>query len=144
VTIANIYQWATKLKDDFMSDKNDKADDNKSDKSSDSDNSNDDKSDSDKSDKEDKYSATVANIYQWAAKLKDDLKSEASGMTHGVSEKAVALLLNKLLVGVDAELEAFDKKVEDSEESVPNAKEERSKLVEKKEKYQSMIDQLES
>ena len=143
-TIANIYQWATKLKDDFMSDKSKSDDKKSSDKKSDDDTSEDNKSDSDKSDKDDKYSATVANIYQWASKLKDDLKSEASGMTYGVSEKAVAMLLNKLVDGVDAELEAFDKKVEDSEQSDANSKKERQKIVEKKEKYQGMIDQLES
>ena len=135
MTIANIYQWAAKLKDDFISDKGDKSDDKKSE---------DDKSDSDKSDKEDKYSAAVANVYQWAAKLKDDLKSEASGMTYGVSEKAVAMLLNKLLDGVNAELETFDKKATDSKKADANAEKERSKLVGKKEKYQSIIDQLES
>ncbi|WP_114700047.1 hypothetical protein [Psychrobacter proteolyticus] len=141
VTIANIYQWASKLKDDFISDKGNKPDGEKSEEvKSDSD-----KSDKeDKEDKEDKYSAAVANVYQWAAKLKDDLKSEASGMTHGVSEKAVAMLLNKLLDGVNAELETFDKKAEDSEKADANTEKERSKLVGKKEKYQSMIDQLES
>lgn len=96
------------------------------------------------SNKEDKYSATIANIYQWAAKLKDDFKSEASDMTHEVSEKAAAMLLTKLLKGIDAELEIFDKKVEDSKNFVANAEEERKKTADKKEKYQGMIDQLES
>ena len=96
------------------------------------------------SNKEDKYSATIANIYQWAAKLKDDFKSEASDMTHEVSEKAAAMLLTKLLKGIDAELEVFDKKVEDSKNFVANAEEQRKKIADKKEKYQSMIDQLES
>ena len=96
------------------------------------------------SNKEDKYSATIANIYQWAAKLKDDFKSEASDMTHEVSEKAAAMLLTKLLKGIDAELEGFDKQVEDSKNFVANAEEERKKIADKKEKYQGMIDQLES
>ena len=96
------------------------------------------------SNKEDKYSATIANIYQWAAKLKDDFKSEASDMTHEVSEKAAAMLLTKLLKSIDAELEGFDKKVEDSKNFVANAEEERKKIADKKEKYQGMIDQLES
>ena len=96
------------------------------------------------SNKEDKYSATIANIYQWAAKLKDDFKSEASDMTHEVSEKAAAMLLTKLLKSIDAELEGFDKKVEDSKNLVANAEEERKKIADKKEKYQGMIDQLES
>ncbi|HAR74784.1 MAG TPA: hypothetical protein DCR60_00925 [Psychrobacter sp.] len=130
-TIANIYQWAAKLKDDFTADK-------KQAKSSEED-----KSDSENEDKhEDKHSATIANIYQWAAKLKDDFTSEASNMTHDVSEKAVAIMLNRLLDAKTAELEAFDKKVADSEGSVDNAEEERSKIAEKKDKYQGMIDQL--
>ena len=130
-TIANIYQWASKLKDDFISDKKEAKSDEK------------DKSDSENEDKhEDKHSATIANIYQWAAKLKDDFTSEASNMTHDVSEKAVAIMLNRLLDAKTAELEAFDKKVADSEGSVDNAEEERSKIAEKKDKYQGMIDQL--
>jgi hypothetical protein len=130
-TIANIYQWAAKLKDDFISDKKD----SKSDEDS--------KSDSEKEGKhEDKHSATIANIYQWAAKLKDDFTSEASNMKLDVSEKAVAIMLNRLLDAKTAELEAFDKKVADSEGSVENAEEERSKIADKKDKYQGMIDQL--
>ncbi|WP_372845165.1 hypothetical protein [Psychrobacter sp.] len=126
-TIANIYQWASKLKEDLISDK-------KEPKSSEED-----KSDADK---EDKHSATIANIYQWAAKLKEDFTAEASNMTHDVSEKAVAIMLNRLLDAKTAELEAFDKKVADSEGSVENAEEERSKIADKKDKYQNMIDQL--
>ena len=130
-TIANIYQWASKLKDDFISDKKEAKSDEE------------DKSDSENEDKhEDKHSATIANIYQWAAKLKDDFTSEASNMTLDVSEKAVAIMLNRLLDAKTAELEAFDKKVADSEGSVDNAEEERSKIAEKKDKYQGMIDQL--
>ena len=130
-TIANIYQWASKLKDDLISDKKEAKSDEE------------DKSDSENEDKhEDKHSATIANIYQWAAKLKDDFTSEASNMTLDVSEKAVAIMLNRLLDAKTAELEAFDKKVADSEGSVDNAEEERSKIAEKKDKYQGMIDQL--
>ncbi len=130
-TIANIYQWASKLKDDFISDKKEAKSDEE------------DKSDSENEDKhEDKHSATIANIYQWAAKLKEDFTSEASNMTLDVSEKAVAIMLNRLLDAKTAELEAFDKKVADSEELVDNAEEERSKIAEKKDKYQGMIDQL--
>lgn len=126
-TIANIYQWASKLKYDLISDKKEAKSDEE------------DKSDSEN---EDKHSATIANIYQWAAKLKDDFTSEASNMTLDVSEKAVAIMLNRLLDAKTAELEAFDKKVADSGESVDNAEEERSKIAEKKDKYQGMIDQL--
>ena len=130
-TIANIYQWASKLKDDLISDKKEAKSDEE------------DKSDSENEDKhEDKHSATIANIYQWAAKLKEDFTSEASNMTLDVSEKAVAIMLNRLLDAKTAELEAFDKKVADSGESVDNAEEERSKIAEKKDKYQGMIDQL--
>ncbi|MFC6380830.1 hypothetical protein [Psychrobacter glacincola] len=132
-TIANIYQWAAKLKDDFTADKKPAKSDEED--KSDSENENEDKH-------EDKHSATIANIYQWAAKLKDDFTSEASNMTHDVSEKAVAIMLNRLLDAKTAELEAFDKKVADSEGSVDNAEEERSKIAEKKDKYQGMIDQL--
>ena len=128
-TIANIYQWASKLKDEFISDKDGKSDSNE-------------KETSDKSDKDDKHSATIGHIYQWASKLKDDFTSEASNMTHEVSEKALAMMLNRLVDGVEAELKAFDKKVEDSKESVPNLAEERSKISDKKDKYQSMLDQL--
>ena len=132
-TIANIYQWAAKLKDDFTADKKPAKSDEED--KSDSENENEDKH-------EDKHSATIANIYQWVAKLKDDFTSEASNMTHDVSEKAVAIMLNRLLDAKTAELEAFDKKVADSEGSVDNAEEERSKIAEKKDKYQGMIDQL--
>lgn len=128
-TIANIYQWASKLKDEFISDKDGKSDSNE-------------KESSGKSDKDEKHSATIGHIYQWASKLKDDFTSEASNMTHEVSEKALAMMLNRLVDGVEAELKAFDKKVENFKESVPNAAEERSKISDKKDKYQSMLDQL--
>lgn len=118
MTIANIYQWASKLKDDFISDKEEK------------------------SDQDDKHSATISNIYQWASKLKDDFTSEAFSMTHEVSEKAVAMMLNRLLVAAEAELKTFDENAEDSKEPVPNATEKRSKITDKKDKYQSMLDQL--
>jgi len=39
-------------------------------------------------------------------------------------------------------LKAFEKKVEDSEEPIDNAEEERNKINAKKEKYQGMIDLL--
>lgn len=136
MTIANIYQWATKLKDDLIADKGEKSATNEKDSAAKSDNKSD--------DKEASNSVTVANIYQWASKLKDDFTAEASTMAHGVSEKAVAIMLKRLLDNVDTELEAFDKKGEDSEESPTNVKEEREKIVAKKDKYQSMIDQLQS
>ena len=141
--IANIYQWAAKLKDEFMSDKEKKSD---SEQASDEEKTDSDKkegaSDKEGSDKEDKHSASIANLYKWAAKLKEDFASEAANMTHDVPEKALAIMLNKLLSGAETELKAFDKKVEQSEEPMGNAEEERSKLEAKKDKYQGMIDLL--
>ena len=141
--IANIYQWAAKLKDEFMSDKEKKSD---SEQASDEEKTDSDKkegaSDKEGSDKEDKHSASIANLYKWAAKLKEDFASEAANMTHDVPEKALAIMLNKLLSGAETELKAFDKKVEQSEEPMENAEEERSKLEAKKDKYQGMIDLL--
>ena len=141
--IANIYQWAAKLKDEFMSDKEKKSD---SEQASDEEKTDSDKkegaSDKEGSDKEDKHSASIANLYKWAAKLKEDFASEAANMTHDVPEKALAIMLNKLLSGAETELKAFDKKVQQSEEPMENAEEERSKLEAKKDKYQGMIDLL--
>lgn len=139
--IANIYQWAAKLKDEFMSDKEKKSD---SEQASDEEKTDSDKKEeaSEKEGKEDKHSASIANLYKWAAKLKEDFASEAANMTHDVPEKALAIMLNKLLSGAEAELKAFDKKVEQSEEPMENAEEERSKLEAKKDKYQGMIDLL--
>ena len=139
--IANIYQWAAKLKDEFMSDKEKKSD---SEQASDEEKTDSDKKEeaSEKEGKEDKHSASIANLYKWAAKLKEDFASEAANMTHDVPEKALAIMLNKLLSGAETELKAFDKKVEQSEEPMENAEEERSKLEAKKDKYQGMIDLL--
>ena len=120
----------------FQADESDESDDDKdSDKKEGA-------SDKEGSDKEDKHSASIANLYKWAAKLKEDFASEAANMTHDVPEKALAIMLNKLLSGAEAELKAFDKKVEQSEEPMENAEEERSKLEAKKDKYQGMIDLL--
>ena len=143
--IANLYQWATKLKDDFISDKEDKSkseSDKEDDGDSDSKEKSESKSDSDKENKEDKHSATIANIYQWAAKLKDDVASEAASLTDNVSEKAVGLMLKRLLDGVETELQAFDKQAEESKDSDANSDDERQKISDKKDKYQSMIDLL--
>ena len=41
--------------------------------------SKDESSEDDKSEKNDKYSATIANIYQWASKLKDEFISDKDG-----------------------------------------------------------------
>lgn len=143
--IANLYQWATKLKDDFISDKEDKSKSESAEKDGDDGDSkekSESKSDSDKENKEDKHSATIANIYQWAAKLKDDVASEAASLTDNVSEKAVGLMLKRLLDGVETELQAFDKQAEESKDSDANSDDERKKISDKKDKYQSMIDLL--
>ena len=141
--ISNIYQWAAKLKEEFIPEKDKKSESNQ-DSDSEEGTESDKKSDSKKEEgaEEDKHSVSIANIYQWAAKLKEDFASEASSMTHDVSEKALGIMLTKPLNAAETELKAFDKKVEDSEEPIDNAEEERNKINAKKEKYQGMIDLL--
>lgn len=97
---------------------------------------------SDKPSKEDSTGITMSGIYQWASKLKDDLKSEAVDMKHDVSERAVAMTLSKLVDAVDLELAAFDKSLVVARSVVANAEERRTKIAAKKEKYQGMIDKL--
>lgn len=92
--------------------------------------------------KEGRYSATIAGLYRLTTKLGDELRSEAAKITHKASKKAAAMVLTRLSDSVDAELEAFDKKVEDSKEWVTNTEVERGKIVNKKDKYQDMIEQL--
>lgn len=96
----------------------------------------------DESNEDDKSGITMAGIYQWASKLKDDFKSDASGMTQDVSEKATAMMLGKLLDAVDLELAAFDKSLDVAKNLVATAEERRKKIAAKKEKYQGMIDKL--
>lgn len=96
----------------------------------------------DAADQGDKSGLTMAGLYQWASKLKDDFASEASDLTHGVTEKAAAKVLTKLKDGVDLELAAFDKSVEVAKELIKNAEERRKKIASKKDKYQDMIDKL--
>lgn len=96
----------------------------------------------DTSDQGDKTGLTMAGLYQWASKLKDDFASEASDLTHGVTEKAAVKVLTKLKDGVDLELTAFDKSVEVAKELIKNAEERRKKIASKKDKYQDMIDKL--
>ena len=151
--IANLYQWAAKLKDEFITDKKSgladsaeskqESDPADSDKQADSDNSdNKDSSEKQDSEQEDKHSVSIANIYQWAAKLKEDFASEASNVTHDVSEKALAMMLTKLLNAAQSELKAFDAKLDGAESPTENSEEERSKIAAKKDKYQGMIDLL--
>lgn len=123
----------SKSKKEDKSDKKDK--DSKSDKT-------DKDSKKDKSEEDDKAGITMAGIYQWASKLKDDFKSDASGMTQDVSEKATAMMLSKLLDAVDLELAAFDKSLEVAKNLVTTAEERRKKIAAKKDKYQGMIDKL--
>ena len=102
-------------------------------------------SESDKTDKpqqEEKSGITMAGIYQWASKLKDEFTSEAADFTHEVTEKAAAMTLGKLLDAVEFELMAFDKSIEAAKKLIENAEEERKKIASKKEKYQGMIDKL--
>lgn len=96
----------------------------------------------DAADQGDKTGLTMAGLYQWASKLKDEFASEASDLTHGVTEKAAAKVLTKLKDGVDLELAAFDKSVEVAKELIKNADERRKKIASKKDKYQDMIDKL--
>ena len=96
----------------------------------------------DAADQGDKSGLTMAGLYQWASKLKDDFASEASDLTHGVTEKAAAKVLTKLKDGVDLELAAFDKSVEVAKELIKHAEERRKKIASKKDKYQDMIDKL--
>ena len=126
----------SKSKKDDKSSKEEKSDkDDKSDKK-------DKASKKDKSSEDDKSGITMAGIYQWASKLKDDFKSEAADITHDVTEKAAAMTLGKLLDAVDFELAAFDKSLEVAKNLVATAEEQREKIASKKEKYQGMIDKL--
>ena len=84
----------------------------------------------------------MAGIYQWASKLTDDFRSDASGMTQDVSEKATALMLGKLMNAVDLELAAFDKSLEVAKSLIETAEERRKKIAARKDKYQGMIDDL--
>ena len=118
---------------DNKSNKDDKSDKNTKDSKS---------TKKDESDQDDKSGITMAGIYQWASKLKDDFKSDASGMTQDVSEKATAMMLGKLLNAVDLELAAFDKSLDVAKNLVATAEERRKKIAAKKEKYQGMIDKL--
>ncbi len=128
-------------KDDKAKKDNESKEDAKSDKSSK-------KKDSKKANKEDssaeddKSGITMAGIYQWATKLREDFKSDAVDMKQDVSEKATAMMLSKLLDAVDLELAAFDKSLEVAKNLVTTAEERRDKIAAKKEKYQGMIDKL--
>ena len=123
------------------SEKDQKSDSDKEDKTSKSDKK-DKANKKDKSDEDDKSGITMAGIYQWASKLKDDFKSDAVDMKHDVSEKATAMMLSKLLDAVDMELAAFDKSLDVAKNLLATAEERRKKIAAKKEKYQGMIDKL--
>ncbi len=140
-----------KNKDD-KSDKDDKSaedSESKEDKSDKSDKKNKDSkksskkaNDKDSSDEEDKSGITMAGIYQWATKLREDFKSDAVDMKHDVSERATAMMLSKLLDAVDMELAAFDKSLDVAKNLLATAEERRKKIAAKKDKYQGMIDKL--
>ncbi len=142
---------ATLGEDDKDSDKDSKSKEGKSDKSDkknkDNKNKDDKKSDKkandkDSSDEDDKAGITMAGIYQWATKLREDFKSDAVDMKHDVSEKATAMMLGKLLDAVDMELAAFDKSLDVAKNLLATAEERRKKIAAKKDKYQGMIDKL--
>jgi hypothetical protein len=84
----------------------------------------------------------MAGLFQWANKLREDFMSEAMGMTNGVTGKATAMTLERLIAVVDMELAAFDKSVEVAKKLIANVEEERNKIASRKEKYQDMIDDL--
>ena len=96
----------------------------------------------DKSEEDDSSGMTLAGMFQWASKLREDFMSEATGMTNDVTEKAAAMTLKKLIDIVDIELAAFDKSVEAAKKLIDTAEEERAKIASRKEKYQGMIDKL--
>jgi len=85
---------------------------------------------------------TISGMFQWASKLREDFMSEATGITNGVTEKAAAMTLQKLIAVVDMELAAFDKSVEVAKKLIANVEEERAKIASRKDKYQDMIDKL--
>ncbi len=120
--------------DNKSAEKEDKASDDKAGEDKDS--------ESDKPEQEEKTGITMAGIYQWASKLKDEFTSEAADLTHEVTEKAAAMTLGKLLDAVEFELTAFDKSIEAAKKLIENAEDERKKIESKKEKYQGMIDKL--
>lgn len=127
-----------KSKKDNKSNKDDKSDtDSKSDQKEDED-----ANKKDKSEQDDASGMTMAGMFQWASKLREDFMSEATGITNGVTEKAAAMTLQRLIAVVDMELAAFDKIVEVAKKLIANVEEERAKIVSRKEKYQGMIDKL--
>lgn len=127
-----------KSKKDNKSNKDDKSDtDSKSDQKEDED-----ANKKDKSEQDDASGMTMAGMFQWASKLREDFMSEATGITNGVTEKAAAMTLQRLIAVVDMELAAFDKSVEVAKKLIANVEEERAKIVSRKEKYQGMIDKL--
>ena len=134
---------ATLGEDDKDSDKDGKSKEDKSDKKNKDDKKSDKKAnDKGSFDEDDKAGITMAGIYQWATKLREDFKSDAVDMKHDVSEKATAMMLGKLLDAVDMELAAFDKSLDVAKNLLATAEERRKKIATKKDKYQGMIDKL--
>lgn len=114
-------------------------DESKTDDESESD---DESNEKDESNEHDKSGITMAGIYQWASKIKDDFKAEATDITNDVSERAAAMTLKKLINVIDMELAAFDKSVEVAKKLIAGAEEQRKNIASKKDKYQGMIDKL--
>ena len=96
-----------------------------------------------KSNAEKKQRAIIASIYRLSNKLKDELQFEAYDITQKAIKKAAAMIIKTLLDSVNAGLETFDRKVENSKEAAENIKAERNKILDKKDKFQDMINQLE-
>lgn len=138
-----------KAKKEDKSDRDSKSDEDskaaqEEDKSDENDNSDEkeDADENDKSEEDDSSGMTMSGMFQWASKLREDFMSEATGITNGVTEKAAAMTLKKLIDIVDVELAAFDKSVEVAKKLIATAEEERARIASRKEKYQGMIDKL--
>ena len=87
------------------------------------------------------YSVSENNVYQWSSKLKAE--QEASKQpSKPLGDNDIVANAQKMLDGVDGQLEAFDKRVEDAKALVANSDKERKEIEGKKKKYQTIIDLL--
>ena len=87
------------------------------------------------------YSVSENNIYQWSSKLKAE--QEASKQpSKPLGDNDIVTNAQKMLDGVDGQLEAFDKRVEEAKALVANSDKERKEIEGKKKKYQTIIDLL--
>lgn len=95
-----------------------------------------DKNDLTAADIAEEYSVSENNVYQWSSKLKKESQEDASI----TGDKDLVGNAKKMLSGVDGELKAFDKKIEEAKAMVANADKDRKAIEGKKEKYQKVID----